>query len=205
MSTPHVSGIAALLIQKHPDWTPAQIKSALMTTARQNVVKEDGATAGGSVRLRRRPHRPNKAIDPGLVYDAGLFDYMAASCGTVLAAGAAQSSAPPWSRPALDRPGGPQPAVHRHGRDLRHEDDPSHGHQRGTGGHLPGACDQRRRASASRSVRSSSTLAKGQSKTFEVTITHVSAPAGEWRFGSLTFRDGDGPCGPEPDRREGAD
>ncbi len=35
-------------------------------------------------------------------------------------------------------------------------------------------------------------LAKGQSKTFEVTITHVSAPANEWRFGSLIFRDGNG-------------
>jgi hypothetical protein len=33
------------------------------------------------------------------------------------------------------------------------------------------------------------TLQKGQSRTFEVTITNRNAPVGEWRFGSLTFRD----------------
>src|SRR5262249_46502566 len=32
MSAPHVAGAAAVLEQRHPSWTPAQIKSALMTT-----------------------------------------------------------------------------------------------------------------------------------------------------------------------------
>lgn len=44
MSSPHVAGAGTLLASLHPDWTPGQIHSAIMTTARTGVVKEDGVT-----------------------------------------------------------------------------------------------------------------------------------------------------------------
>ena len=59
MSSPHVAGSAALLKDLHPNWTPGQIKSALMMTAINDVVKEDGVTPGdpfdyGSGRINLR-------------------------------------------------------------------------------------------------------------------------------------------------------
>ena len=70
MAAPHVAGAGALLKALHPDWTPGQIKSALMTTARTGVLKEDGRTLAtpydtGAGRLDLR-----NAGDPGLTIDA---------------------------------------------------------------------------------------------------------------------------------------
>ena len=53
MASPHVAGSFALLKQAHPDWTPAQARSALMTTARQNLNKTFGTTAADPFDIRR--------------------------------------------------------------------------------------------------------------------------------------------------------
>jgi hypothetical protein len=69
MSSPHVAGLAALLRQSHPNWSPAAIQSALTTTGSDLVSGADPfAQGGGQV-------RPTLANDPGLVYDAGMDDY----------------------------------------------------------------------------------------------------------------------------------
>jgi hypothetical protein len=69
MSSPHIAGSGILLAALHPTWTPGQVKSAIMTTATENVVKEDGATPAdpfdfGSGRVSLGP-----AGNPGLTFD----------------------------------------------------------------------------------------------------------------------------------------
>lgn len=44
MSSPHVAGIAALVAQAHPDWTPLQVKAAVMNTATHDVYSGPGGT-----------------------------------------------------------------------------------------------------------------------------------------------------------------
>ena len=70
MATPHVAGSAALLKQLHPNWTPAQIKSALMTTATENVWTNTSQTIRAGV-LDRGAGRIDltKAGTPGITLD----------------------------------------------------------------------------------------------------------------------------------------
>jgi len=87
MSSPHIAGIYALIRQVHPDWTPAMAKSAIMTTARQDVTKQDGATAGdpfdfGAGHVAPGSTGAGSIFDPGLVYDATAPDYLAFLCGS---------------------------------------------------------------------------------------------------------------------------
>jgi len=81
MSSPHVAGLAALLKDLHPDWSPMMIKSALMTTAYDVL---DGPNTNPLVIFRQGAGhvRPNSAADPGLVYNSGWNDWLAFICST---------------------------------------------------------------------------------------------------------------------------
>jgi subtilisin family serine protease len=83
MSAPHVAGLAALLKQLHPNWSPMMIKSALMTTAYDVL---DGPDTNPLVIFRQGAGyvRPNSAADPGLVFDSGWNDWLGFLCGTQL-------------------------------------------------------------------------------------------------------------------------
>ncbi|HWT25961.1 MAG TPA: S8 family serine peptidase, partial [Solirubrobacteraceae bacterium] len=76
MSAPHVAGAAALLEQLHPLFTPAETKSALMTTANPDVLLEDGVTAATSFDAGAGEIDPNRAADPGLVLDVTSLEYL---------------------------------------------------------------------------------------------------------------------------------
>ncbi len=81
MASPHIAGMAALLKQQHPDWTPAMIKSALMTTAGQDVTKASSAVPAGIFDFGSGHAQPVLAATPGLVYDTTANDYFAFLCG----------------------------------------------------------------------------------------------------------------------------
>jgi subtilisin family serine protease len=81
MATPHVAGAAALLLEKNPGWTPAMLKSALMTTARTDVSQASGEGPANPFDFGAGHIVPNDAVDPGLVFDAGDDDYDAYACG----------------------------------------------------------------------------------------------------------------------------
>jgi hypothetical protein len=75
-----VAGAFALLKQTHPDWSAAEARSALMTTARQDLKKTFGPAAADPFDIGAGEILPSAAYDPGLAYDAGFLDYLAFSC-----------------------------------------------------------------------------------------------------------------------------
>lgn len=81
MSSPHIAGLAALFKESNPEWSPAAIKSALMTTARQNVLKEDQTGPADPYNFGAGHVDPVPALDPGLIYDLGTADYLGFLCG----------------------------------------------------------------------------------------------------------------------------
>lgn len=83
MSSPHIAGIAALIKSARPDWSPARIKSAIMTTAGDVL---DGPNNNPLVIFRQGAGHvnPTAALNPGLVFDSGFADWLGFLCGTQL-------------------------------------------------------------------------------------------------------------------------
>ncbi|GAB4838270.1 hypothetical protein Ancab_027799 [Ancistrocladus abbreviatus] len=95
MAAPHIAGIAALIKQKHPNWSPAAIKSALMTTsttldrAGRPLLAQQYAESEAMTLVTATPFdygsghvNPRAALDPGLIFDAGYVDYLGFLCTT---------------------------------------------------------------------------------------------------------------------------
>nr|CAD1841479.1 unnamed protein product [Ananas comosus var. bracteatus] len=94
MSAPHIAGLAALIKQKFPSFSPSAIASALSTTATLYDRQ------GGPVMAQRSYSNPDStqspatpfdmgsgfvnataALDPGLIFDCGYDDYLSFLCG----------------------------------------------------------------------------------------------------------------------------
>jgi subtilisin family serine protease len=197
MSSPHIAGLFALIDQANPDWSAAMVKSALMTTAYQDVVDNDRVSQADPFDMGSGHANPGAAVQkgsafqPGLAYDAGLFEYAAYTCGEdfgVFSAGSCDFleaigvPSEPYNLnvPSIgiaDLPGSQtvvrtvtSVAQENGWRDYSVSVDAPDGYE----------------VSVS---PSSFSLKSGDSATYEVTITNVGAPAGEWRFGSLTWSD----------------
>ncbi|XP_056864949.1 subtilisin-like protease SBT3.13 [Raphanus sativus] len=87
MATPVVSGIIALLKSLHPNWSPAAVRSALVTTAWRTSPSGEPIFAEGSNKKLADPFdyggglvNPERASKPGLVYDMGIQDYIDYMC-----------------------------------------------------------------------------------------------------------------------------
>ena len=83
MATPHIAGIAALIKQFHPSWTPSMIASALSTTASKydnygDIIMAEGFDVNSFYSstyfdIGAGIVNPTRAIDPGLVFTTGNF------------------------------------------------------------------------------------------------------------------------------------
>ncbi|KAG8381589.1 hypothetical protein BUALT_Bualt06G0137200 [Buddleja alternifolia] len=88
MATPHIAGIAALLKSLHPNWSPAAIKSALVTTAwTTDPYSGEPIFARGEIPKLADPFdygggvvNPNNAKNPGLIYDIETQNYINYLC-----------------------------------------------------------------------------------------------------------------------------
>ncbi|HYJ04075.1 MAG TPA: S8 family peptidase [Chthoniobacterales bacterium] len=192
MSSPHVAGVAALLKQLHPNWGPMMIKSALMTTGTDVL---DGGTPPPSTnttlifRQGAGHIAPNSAADPGLVYDAGINDWLAFLCGTT-------NGVNPATCTALTGAG--------------YSFDPSDYNVASIAiGDMPGVQTVKRRVTnvgnstatytasfigmtgiTTTISPTSLTLAPGQTGNFTVTFTRTTAPLNTYQGGQLTWTDG---------------
>jgi subtilisin family serine protease len=178
MASPHIAGLAALIMAKHPTWLPSEIKSALMTTARDTVSSANNPFAQGAGFVN-----PNPAADPGLVYPTTANEYRSYMISQGAVFNPPFNTLPPISGPDLNQASiaiGSLPGVQSVTRRVKNV----------------GSTSATYNATASVDgfdvdvTPSSLTLAPGAEGSFTVTFSRDGAAFDEWKIGSLTWSDG---------------
>ncbi len=82
MSSPHVAGAGVLLMQQHPDWTPAEVQSALMLTANTDMRDSDEVTPATPFGMGNGLVVLDNANNAGLIMDESAANYVAADPAT---------------------------------------------------------------------------------------------------------------------------
>lgn len=182
MSSPHIAGIAALFKQRRPSWSPSMIKSALMTTAAQ-VRNHGSAIAGGPFAIGSGHVDPNRAVDPGLVYDAGFNDWLGFLCGTGEATGAVCSTV------GIDPSNLNYPSI-AIGALLGNQTVTRKVTNVGSSSSTYTATVVSPPGITTVVTPASFTIAPGETRPYEVQFTRTTATAGAFALGSLTWNDG---------------
>ena len=183
MSSPHIAGMAALMKAAFPTWSPMAIKSALMTSAGDVL---DGPNTSATVIFRQGAGhlQPNAAASPGLVFDSGFNDWLGFLCGTQLPVSNCTDAGVPVVAPsdfngasiALSNLAGTRTVPRR---------------VTNVGGNpatytasfdMPGFTVSMSPAEL--------TLAAGETKEIQITVTATTAPTNAYSGGQLTLSDG---------------
>ena len=178
MSAPHVTGLAALHLTAHPQWSPMAVKSALMTTAR-DLVGADGAPARDPFAGGAGFVDPTRMLEPGLVYDSGPLEWLQYLEGSGVDTGTGVEAVDPSD---LNQPSIAVGDLAGTRTVTRSVTATTSGLYHGTAS-VPGF-----------DVKVSPSLlvmTAGQTKRFTVTLTRTSAPLERWATGSLTWRGAD--------------
>jgi hypothetical protein len=184
MASPHIAGSAALLRQLHPSWSPAAIKSALMTTT-TDVKLASGAVDPARFGYGAGHVNPTGSANPGLVYDAGPVEYIQFLCGVGSLASndplcQAFGSIAPWNLNLASLTAGDVLGRTTINRTVTNVSNATSTYTAATT--IPGW--------SATVTPASFTLAPGASASYTLDLTRTTAAASAWTFGNIVWSDG---------------
>ena len=178
MASPHIAGIGALVAALHRDWSPADIKSAIMTSAGDTVSSANDPFAQGAGFVN-----PNGAADPGLVYPTTPKEWRQYMVSLGVHFAPPNDTLTPISGSELNQASiaiGSLPGIASVTRHVRNVGD-------STATYTASASVAGFDVSVTPDTL---TLAPGETGSFTVAFSRTDAAFDEWAIGSLTWSDG---------------